>query len=153
MSDELRERVRAAERLVFVCSGNMVRSAFAELYARHVLELATPVVSCATTYRNERLYPATERALAVRGVPAEELLAFRPTFVTELELLDGDLLLGMRRGHLEDLARLGAEGFLLGALLEPGLEIADPVMEDVPFERVFDQVARAVDALGDELGR
>ena len=53
---DLAEALSGASHLRFLCSGNVVRSAFAELYARHV-GCPLPVDSAATTFQNAELFP------------------------------------------------------------------------------------------------
>ena len=145
---ELQQLARAATEVVFVCSGNIVRSAYAELFGRHVLRLKVPLRSCATTYRNQRIHVTTERTLRLRGVPFEALEEFHPTFVTDLQPTPGpgSLLLAMREAHLEILREHGLDGVLLGEVLEPGREIADPVLEDAEFPAVFAEIEAALRA-------
>lgn len=141
------ERARA---VVFVCSGNMVRSAFAELWARE-LGLSLPVASLATTFRNDRLLDRTERALRERGVAAERIAAFRPTHIDDLcapwkeRLAAGDtLVLGMAPEHLSALAARGVRARLLEELRGAPVPIADPVLEGACFEDTFERIAACV---------
>ena len=135
--------------LVFVCSGNMVRSAFAELYGRH-LDCPALLESCGTTYRNEALYPETAAALRARGVDEEALSAFRPTHVDDRADWRGDeVFLAMREHHLDALRDRSdaASGFSRSAFLLDRVEIADPVLEGASFEATFARVATCVDEL------
>jgi protein-tyrosine-phosphatase len=143
MTPARRAALRAADTVVFLCSGNMVRSAFAELYARHA-GFPRDVLSAATTYRNDRVFPETALALRARGVDEEWIRSFRPTHLDDLlpRLTGTPVFLGMRHHHLESV-----DGFLL----VPDTEIADPVLEGADFERTFAQVAAGVEALRDEL--
>lgn len=152
-SPELQAALRAARAVVFVCSGNMVRSAFAELWARE-LELALPAISLATTFRNERILPQTERALRVRGVAAERIAAFRPTHVDDLgspwkERLSADdtLVFGMAPAHLAALASRGVKARLLEELRGAPEPIADPVLEGASFEDTFERIEACVAVL------
>ena len=134
----------------FVCSGNMVRSAFAELYARH-LGCVLPVDSCATTYRNPGLYPETRAALLRLGVNPDACDGFRPRHLDELPE-DGlsRVVFGMTPDHLDAYRlRFGARDplLLLGAVDGTGQPIADPVLEPIGFAEVFAAVARNVRAL------
>ncbi len=142
---------RRASTIVFVCSGNMVRSAFAEVYARH-LGCPVPVRSGATTYRNDRIFPETVRALLERGVDRSDVEAFRPTHLDDLlPALDaGAIFLGMTRDHLEELgshSQLSGPVHLLTEVLGGGGEISDPVLEGADFEETFARVARCVEDL------
>ena len=157
MGRELREALRTADELVFVCSGNMVRSAFAELYARH-LGCAREVRSVATTYRNDGLFPETRRALLARGLAPATLDAFRSTHLEDLRPPPGPraLFLAMTRSHVEALTAGGvARGriHLLGELegATGGADIADPVLEGADFDATFARVARLVEVLLAEL--
>jgi protein-tyrosine-phosphatase len=137
--------------VLFLCTGNMVRSAFAELYARH-LGCALPVGSAATVYRNHRLLAETAHALAARGLAAETLRRFRPRHLEDVGpgVPASTLVLGMTRAHLAALAPWPAargRAVLLGSLLGTDEEIADPVLDGADFERTFATVARAVEAL------
>ena len=135
-----RRALLAADTVVFLCSGNMVRSAFAELYARHA-GFPKTVRSAGTTYRNDALFPETARALRARGIDDEVLRAFRPTYILDLlpHLTGVPVFLGMRHHHLEWVEN--------GYLLVPEHEIADPVLEGADFAETFARVASGVDDL------
>jgi hypothetical protein len=120
----------------------MVRSAFAELYARH-LGCPRSVRSVATTYRNERIFPDTARALRARGVEEAWIRAFRPTHLQDFaaEPRGAPIFLGMRQHHvaaLDPWPDFRRRGFLLA----PGEEIADPVLEGADFDATFARVAK-----------
>ncbi|MCZ6597783.1 MAG: hypothetical protein O7B99_09110 [Planctomycetota bacterium] len=159
-NDRLTRCLADASEVVFVCSGNMVRSAFAELYARH-LELPLPVRSLATTYRNDAMFPDTALALRQRGVDAGWIRAFRPTHVADgLRRVDpGAVLLVMSHRHfgaLEVRPELAERAFLLAEVVGASgenEEIADPVEEGADFERTFATVARCVERLVERLRR
>jgi protein-tyrosine-phosphatase len=145
----LRTVLRASE-LVFVCSGNMVRSAFAELYGRH-LGCPLPLRSAATTYRNDRIFPETARALLARGVARSAVRAFRPTHIEDLAPAPtgAAVRLGMTRSHLAALRACGlrAPAYLLGAVAGGEGEIPDPVLEGADFEETFARVEACVEAI------
>ncbi len=77
------DHVETITSILFVCTGNMVRSPFAELYARH-LGCPVPVSSAATTYRNLGIYPTAAYALLSRGVSREIVTQFRPRHLDDL---------------------------------------------------------------------
>lgn len=137
--------------MLFLCSGNMVRSAFADLYARH-LACPLPVSSAATRFRNDHMLDETARALVARGVPAAWTRAFRPRHLTDvIDDLDEDtLILGMSRQHLEALAHRPAllpRAFLLAQVAGEAGEIQDPVLEGADFEHTFQRIATCVETL------
>jgi len=146
---ELQRALDAADGLLFLCSGNKIRSAFAELYARH-LGMALPVRSAGTTYSNTRIHVEAARALTARGVVGAEIRGFRPQLIEALDPAPRarELVFGMTRAHLDDSRDSGAPGphfLLLEAVGERG-EIADPYFEG-GYEQVFADVARCVEAL------
>lgn len=148
---ELVQALAEAGGILFLCSGNMVRSTFAELYARH-LGLALPLASAATRFRNHGMYPETRAALRARGVGERELAAFRSRHLDELAepFARRTLVLGMRAEHLGAAVAAGAErgrSFLLGEFLAPGEELPDPVLEGADFEATFARLATAVERL------
>lgn len=147
-TERLRAALAGAEGVVFVCSGNMVRSAFAELYARH-RGLALAVRSVATTYRNDFLFPQTAAALRARGVPETAIAAFRPTHVDDARESFGErwAVLGMTDEHLAAVASLPGPKALLSEARGARTRIADPVLEGADFGRTFEEVAACVDAL------
>jgi protein-tyrosine-phosphatase len=147
---ELAEALARARGILFLCSGNAVRSAFADIYARHRC-CALPVSSAAVFYRNVALFPETARALRERGVPAGLIEGFRPRFLPDLPALPRDTLcLAMSRAHLDALSarrELGERSFLLMRLLGRDEEIEDPVLEGADWGPTFELVARCVDEL------
>ena len=156
MALTLDQALRGAGRIRFLCSGNVVRSAFAELYARH-LGCPLEVDSAATTFQNASIFEETRQALRSRGVDAAWIEAFRPRHLSLLPEPPPDLLLlGMTQAHLSHWRRLhpGHEGsFLLSELEQGKHSIADPVTEGVDFERTFSEIARLVEVLLGRLGR
>ena len=146
----LQDRLEDASGLAFLCSGNIIRSAFAELWARH-LGCPLPVRSGATTYRNARIHPPTARALEERGVDPAWTAGFRPTFVDELlpQLDDRVVLFGMKREHLLALPAhpgIADRSFLLTQARGRTDELADPMFEG-GLEEVLDTIADCVGAL------
>ena len=157
MSDGFERALAGASGVLFLCSGNMVRSAFAELYARH-LGCPRPVSSAATVFRNDHILAETARALEARGVPRAWTSAFRPRHVSELldELDPHTLVLGMARMHLEALRDhpvLQRRAFLVPRVVGEDDEIADPVLEGADFELTFQRIAGCVEALVERLAR
>ncbi len=151
MNEPLSQALSQADTIRFLCSGNMVRSAYAELYARHT-GCTLPVDSAGTTYRNHGLYPETRTALTSLGVSSEVCDAFRSRHLDDMptDPPGRRVVFGMTPDHLDAYrSRHGDRDalFLLGELTGTGRPIADPVVDGVPFDKAFDAVARGVDEL------
>ncbi len=144
----LEQTLVGVNELVFVCSGNMVRSAFAELYARH-RGIAIPVSSLATTYRNDGLFPETRAALLARGVSEVAIDAFQPTHVDDCKRSfgPGELALVMTQQHRLVLSKRFPRAELLNCVLGSEDGILDPVLEGASFEATFRRIAACVDVL------
>lgn len=100
--------------VLFICSGNILRSAFAEMYFEKILEdnhgpTNLIIESGAVTYINDTIMHNTRKALKGEGVPRERIKQFRPRHVSNHPALfkRADILFGMTRGHMEDLSSLG----------------------------------------------
>lgn len=147
----LPEDLQQMKSILFVCTGNMVRSPFAELYARY-LGCPLPVFSAATIYRNNEIFPITGFALLARGVPRDMILKFQPRHLDDLAfpLDDGTVAFGMSHSHLRALSDRGMPEdriFLLMEVLGRKDEIMDPVLDDADFDAVFRQITECIEAL------
>jgi protein-tyrosine-phosphatase len=134
----------------FLCSGNVVRSAFAELYARH-LGCPRLVDSAATTYQTPGLFPETVAALKSRGVANSAIASFVPRQLALMPVEpDADLLvLGMTGEHLQRWAEYYPDhpAFRVERLVGADADIADPVMDGADWDSTFERVAACVEAL------
>jgi len=150
----LEQALREASGVRFLCTGNVVRSAFAELYARH-LGLALPVDSAATHYENTRLIRPTRDALAVRGVDPALVAGFRPRPIWSLPPPEPRLLvLAMAPLNLEAWRRFHpghGPSFLLREIEGVAEAIADPVLDGTDFGEAFTAVGRCVERLLERL--
>ena len=90
------------KRVVFVCTGNICRSAMAEHLLRHWAQargLELEVSSCGTAAEPWYEMPeAAQRLLAAEGVPA---FTHKARLATRDTLRGADLILAMSRQHLE----------------------------------------------------
>lgn len=152
MTSPLTEALARAQRLRFLCSGNVVRSAFAELYARH-RALPLPVDSAATRFHNPEMFSETRAALRAAGIARLELERFLPRHIDELEddIGDGLVVFGMTREHL---ARWRSRfprhtgAFLLLEIQGRREELLDPVLDGVSFSATFAEIQSCIHVLG-----
>jgi protein-tyrosine phosphatase len=139
------------DRVVFVCLGNINRSAFAQTVARHE-GLQAVSVGLATTAGA----PATPAACAAAGRLGLSLHAHRATPIAELVPRAGDLYAVMEWRHLTWLLERGLPPqsiILLGAWSQPArLHLHDPhTLDDAFFDTCFGLIRTAVQALAREL--
>ena len=91
-------------RILFLCTGNICRSAMAELLLRHWAKtrgLPLETASCGTAAESWYEVPdAAKRLLAAEGVPPFE---HKPRLATRAVLREADLILAMTQQHLEHL--------------------------------------------------
>lgn len=98
----LQPNLAATSRLVFVCLGNINRSAFAEAVAASI-GLNTASIGLSTSSGNPAFHIAVDTARYF-GI---DLQAHRATDFTDYEYREGDLLLAMEIRHAHRLANLG----------------------------------------------
>ena len=118
----------AIRRLVFVCHGNICRSAFADVLARKQgLNTASFGLS---TANDKPAHPPVSQAAAAMG---HDLGAHRSLRVQDYVPVDGDLLLAMETRHLRKLAADPALAALPRTLLGLYTRPATPHLHD-PYE-------------------
>ncbi|MBV1916679.1 MAG: phosphotyrosine protein phosphatase [Sphingomonadaceae bacterium] len=143
-----RPGTRRVQRLVFVCHGNICRSAYAEALARRAGARTASFGLSTTTGK-----PAHEPVLRHADGRGVDLSAHRTTAVEDYRPAEGDLLLAMETRHLR---RLAADGrllrlprVLLGSYALPQVpHLHDPYQLDERYMAVcLDRIERAVAAL------
>jgi protein-tyrosine phosphatase len=139
------------KRLVFVCQGNICRSAFADRLARN-MGLAAASVGLAT---NSGM-PAFELARTTAAMRGVDLSPHRTTAWSDLKAEDGDLFLAMEIRQAHQLLRLGVpakEIALLGRWARPRrIHLHDPhTLSSAYFQTCFALIDSAVRNLGIEL--
>jgi protein-tyrosine-phosphatase len=151
---ELLHALANASGVRFLCTGNVVRSAFAELYARHI-GLPLPVDSAATHYENTHLMRPTREALRARGVAPALLDAFRPRPIWDLPPADPRLVVlamaPMNLAAWRERQPQHARSWLLREVEGAAEAVADPVLDGADFDEAFRTVARCVDRLAGQL--
>jgi protein-tyrosine-phosphatase/predicted ATP-grasp superfamily ATP-dependent carboligase len=148
--------VRVAQRTLFVCYGNIMRSAFAAEYYRHRVDASGQ----AAQVQSSGIYdvsgrPADPRMSAAAARRGIDLSAHRSRTVDAAAVAWADVILVMDRSHLDALRRrypAAASKFFLLALLDPGsgreIEIPDPYLADESAtERVCSRIITAIDGM------
>ena len=144
---------RATDRLVFVCQGNICRSAFADRLAR-AMRLNSASVGLATNTGLPAFALACDTAV-LRGL---DMSAHRTTAWPDFERCGGDLYLAMEIRQAHSLLRLGvpaAQIALLGRWSRPRrLHLHDPhTLSAAYFETCFALIDSAVRNLASEFAR
>lgn len=145
-------------RLLFVCHGNIIRSALAEaLWRREAAALGLPVVVSSAGLHAKPGKPPDPRAVAAAGAVGVSLTGHAARPVSPDDVRAADLVLVMDYANdAELIARYpGAwrKVRLLGAFEGSEAVIPDPYARDAPaVQAAADRVARAVRALARRLG-
>lgn len=133
------------ERLVFVCTGNVCRSPFAEALARRA---GVPAISVALRGRSGA--PAHPAAVAAARAAGFDLSSHRATEIDQMEVGPGDLLVAMEPWQAAAVAdRGGAQATLIGLWTRPRRpHVHDPYgLCDAYFRTCFAVIASGVDAI------
>lgn len=135
------------QRLVFVCLGNINRSAFAHAVAR---SRGAPVASIGL--RTSTGAPATPQACATAQAYGIDLRAHRATDLSDYRHQPGDLLVAMEVRHVHALIAAGIPSSaicLLGHWARPHrVHLHDPhTLDEAYFGTCFALIAGAVDGL------
>jgi protein-tyrosine phosphatase len=88
------------DRLVFVCKGNICRSAYAEIVARSI---GVDSISCGVSTKDN--VPANDDAIKTAESRGLSLKEHRTSRLTSIELKSTDLLIAMEPWHVEALER------------------------------------------------
>ena len=135
-------------RLVFVCHGNICRSAYADVLARRAgMNVASFGLS---TSSGKGAWPAVSEIAAMRGL---DMAGHRTTRIVDYVPLPGDYLLGMETRHLRKLAANPLTACLprglLGSYASPAVpHLHDPYQLDPAYMDVcLARIERAVAGL------
>ncbi len=148
-------------RILFVCHGNICRSAAAEMVMRQLIGqrnlTGRIAVSSAAATREEighDVYPPMKKALARAGIPCRPHAA---RLLTREDGLRYDLIIGMDEENLRDMRRILGPGagsrisLLMDWAGRPGEEIDDPWYTR-DFDGCLAQIIRCCEALADHAG-
>lgn len=145
-------RMRAAKQVLFLCYGNINRSALAQAHAeaRH----RGPVAFRSAGFHAAEARPADPTMVDVAARGGLDLSRWRSRTVTADLVREADLILAMELAHIDRLEAQFPEAhgkaFLLGARTAQGaaqVEIVDPYGQPpAQYQQVYGQVTAAVDA-------
>lgn len=150
-SKKIKDIVHSAQQIVFVCSGNICRSPFAEYYAKQHLPKVIAMRSCGFHDRTERHSPKQAMASAQRF--NIDLTSHRSKVISDVLLEESDIIFIFEEKNFERLAeeypKHIAKAFFLGDLKPTGdYEIEDPYGGDFDrFTTIYQQVAYSLDTL------
>lgn len=159
--DELLSRLRKKEKIIvlFLCSGNIVRSPIAEMLLELELEkrfgtTQIKAISAATTYFNDRIMDITKDLLIKAGVSPKRLLEFYPRNVRQYpELLEqADIIVGMESTHVRLLPKqYRSKSFMLSELAaDEKINIPDPWGDELSvYQDAFDSIKAYITKLVD----
>ncbi len=135
---------------VFVCSGNIIRSAFAHLYAQHIG--IKNVDSIATTYKNQKIHPETKKQLLKLGIPEEKINKFKPKQISQFKIPQNPMFIVMTEKHKQQLISKGIPEDKIKKITQfigKNNDIADPYWTR-RFTHAFKTIKECVQALKKE---
>ncbi len=138
-------------RVVFVCKGNICRSAFSEVLAAG---LGMTAVSCGVD--TQKGFPADKDAVRIAAERGVDLSAHATTPIQALEVMPGDLFVAMEPWHIERIRKLRGDSCrctLLGLWMDPVKPyIHDPYGTcDQYFHHCFDYLEKAVNEISKKI--
>ncbi|MBN2651334.1 MAG: hypothetical protein JXR63_03050 [Spirochaetales bacterium] len=126
-------------KILFVCSSNVCRSPFAELYTKYLLEKKPSrtniewIQSSAVFNRSKEIFPKTKTYLLKNGVSEESINNFSPSFKkTHPERFEeADIIIGMTKTHKWETPRKFRKKFItLSELVDKRYKaIPDPFLK------------------------
>ncbi len=138
--------------IVFVCSGNIIRSAFCELLLKHKVNTAD-VSSLGLFYKNSIIHPKTREALLERGVPHVLIDNFKPTFADDIVLDPDNLYFCMTMKHKSDLLCRGIPESnirLVSSVLNQHVDVEDPYFIG-NYDQVFSYLKKCIEKIVEEM--
>lgn len=142
--------------VVFLCSGNVIRSAYAELVftkmvdEEECLQGRVKVSSGAVRYRNTRIYREIEKYILQEGISPYQINIFQPRHIRDHPqlLTEADIILVMTREHLTRIPKEYQEKshLLYQYVFGKVLEIPDPYFEP-PMERAVSLLKKSLTGL------
>lgn len=145
----------------FVCSGNIIRSPYAELLFEKLiseedsLRNKIQVESGGVVYRNRMISEESASMLIKEGVSKERINQFSPRYHDDYPDMfkEADLTLVMERSHLKYIPKKYKEkaflflDFVYGSTIG---DVPDPYF-DPPFERAYTMIKEALESLLEQI--
>jgi len=152
MEQDLDQLITTADTIYFVCSGNIIRSSFAELYARHLG--IDNVSSYGTTYHNKHIHQRSAEKLHEIGVESQVIDNFSPTHLNATaQFTDNDIHIVMTTEHRDKLIAAGVSPnriLKIRELIGDDADVADPYFQN-NFDEAYDTIVAAVKQLSSYL--
>ena len=148
-----RSRLREAKAVVFLCHGNIIRSAYAAERLRQVLNFDTELVIQSAGLEAVARRPADSTARFVAHSRGVDLSDHRASPLGTQHVAPGNLILAMEVSHLlrlnDKLPKATKNACLLSCFTRDGpLEIQDPFSGGPEaIARSFDQIDRAIEEM------
>ncbi|MEQ9395865.1 arsenate reductase/protein-tyrosine-phosphatase family protein [Haliea sp.] len=156
----VRERLRASKTVLFICYGNINRSALAQALMTARLPSCRALEVRSAGFHLQEQRPADPRMVQVAAQHAVDMTHSRSRCVNTDLLADSDIIFVMEKGHYDRLVAMdpavASRTFLLGAgpagSALPCAEIGDPYNKsETVYRTCFDDIQRAVTYLVREL--
>lgn len=145
------KRLYDAQSVLFICYGNINRSAVAEVIMESLLPADSDKLVLSAGFHGEEQRPADKRMQAIAAEHGFDLSQSRSTCITEQLVNDSDIIFVMEKKHYDDLLSdypsMGEKTFLLGIT-----QIPDPYNRSEEIYRsCFTQIHRAVARLSNQV--
>ena len=154
--NRLEQLLKSAQHILFVCKGNICRSAFAEEYAKSILNNSFEISSCGYWTDDGKMSDQTAQKVAQSfGV---DLSMHRTRMISEELMNKSDIIFTFDYESITSLCRkypfIRHKLFLLGLLTKNNLIIRDPFGKDESdFREVFKMIREGVDNLASRVNR
>ncbi len=149
----LAQKIASANNILFLCYGNINRSAIAHVLADEMIG-TDGLTFRSAGFHPEENRPADSRMVAIASDHGISMNSFRSTTLTQELANWADLIFVMEATHISRLETLSAQvaekAYLLGGLTigEEAVEIADPYNQPEPVYRsTYQQVARCIEGM------
>ncbi len=135
--------------IVFVCSGNIIRSAFCHIYSKHLG--ISNIQSFGTIYQNARIHPKTREELIRLGVNPVLIDEFIPTHISHFTFPKDPIFFVMTSEHKSHLVNAGVSAEkieFITSLIGKQEEVPDPYFTG-DYETVWNILTRCIHALSE----